>query len=108
LSPQIVYADRGGFSTSVHWIEPSATDNVDQNPVIRKLINISQGDILSENDYIISYEAVDMEGNTNVFVSKCDVILTVKGLFSSVSCFGVKMDKNLCSCLNISNTVFLK
>ncbi|XP_053388959.1 sushi, von Willebrand factor type A, EGF and pentraxin domain-containing protein 1-like isoform X2 [Mercenaria mercenaria] len=78
LSPQIFYADRGGFTTSVTWEEPSATDNVDPDPVIRKLSNISQGDILPEGDHYVTYEASDDEGNTLPALSKCTITLEVK------------------------------
>ncbi|XP_053380137.1 sushi, von Willebrand factor type A, EGF and pentraxin domain-containing protein 1-like [Mercenaria mercenaria] len=85
LSPQLVYADRGGFTTSVTWEEPSATDNVDPDPVIRKLSNISQGDILSEGYHYIIYEASDKEGNTLPAFSKCTITLEVKVIKCSAS-----------------------
>ncbi|XP_053380916.1 sushi, von Willebrand factor type A, EGF and pentraxin domain-containing protein 1-like [Mercenaria mercenaria] len=88
LSPQIFYADRGGFTTSVTWEEPSATDNVDPDPVIRKLSNISQGDILPEGDHYVTYEASDDEGNTLPALSKCTITLEVK----VISCFAGPSD----------------
>ncbi|XP_053380914.1 sushi, von Willebrand factor type A, EGF and pentraxin domain-containing protein 1-like isoform X3 [Mercenaria mercenaria] len=78
LSPQVFYADRGGFTTSVTWEGPTATDNVDPDPVIRKLSNISQGDILPEGDHYVTYEASDEEGNTLPALSKCTITLEVK------------------------------
>ncbi|XP_053380920.1 uncharacterized protein LOC128549009 isoform X2 [Mercenaria mercenaria] len=105
LSPQIFYAERGSFTTSVTWEEPSATDNVDPDPVIRKLSNISQGDILPEGDHYATYEAFDDEGNTLPALSKCTITLEVKVIKCSTSPVDA-LDKPRFINYNCSDTIY--
>ncbi|XP_060570713.1 uncharacterized protein LOC132729006, partial [Ruditapes philippinarum] len=75
---QTFYADRGTFSTTVKWIVPTATDNIDSNPVILQTSGPTQGDILPEGIHSVTYKTTDIAGNSFVALSECTIQLEVK------------------------------
>jgi hypothetical protein len=78
---QTFYTDRGTLNTSVTWVLPTATDNVDVNVTISQTSDHEQGIILSEGLHNVTYTATDSAGNSN----NCTIELEVKGEYY-ISC----------------------
>jgi hypothetical protein len=76
---QLFYADRGTFNTSVTWIVPTATDNVDSNVSVLQTSGPELGDILSEGFHSVKYKVTDSAGNSFAALSECTIVLDVKG-----------------------------
>ncbi|XP_060604924.1 sushi, von Willebrand factor type A, EGF and pentraxin domain-containing protein 1-like [Ruditapes philippinarum] len=75
---QLFYADRGTFNTSVTWIVPTATDNVDRNVSVLQTSGPELGDILSEGFHSVMYKVTDSAGNSFAALSECTIVLDVK------------------------------
>jgi hypothetical protein len=86
LTPQVFYADRGTFSTSVTWIGPTATDNVDANPSILQTSGPAQESILSEGFHSVTFKVTDSAGNSFPALSECTTVLEIKGEYVTFSC----------------------
>ncbi|XP_060604935.1 sushi-repeat-containing protein SRPX-like [Ruditapes philippinarum] len=78
LTPQVFYADRGTLNTSVTWIGPTATDNVDANPSILQTFGPAPESILSEGFHSVIFKVTDNAGNSFPALSECTIVLEIK------------------------------
>ncbi|XP_060554670.1 sushi repeat-containing protein SRPX-like [Ruditapes philippinarum] len=75
---QVFYADRSSFNTSVTWIVPHASDNVDENPSILQTSGPRQGDSMPEGFHSVKYKTIDIAGNSFPALSECTIVIEVK------------------------------
>ena len=89
---QTFYIDRSSDTTTVNWIVPTATDNVDNAADItieQVLGTLQQGAVLTAGEYTVEYSAIDTAGNPSI--NNCTITLNIDGNYFILMYFKITL-----------------